>query len=441
MRSPVRISLLLLLGLWLQGISTPAAEAKVSDSVLEGLGPAQFILDLADGSRFLGTSETMLLSISLNRNRLDIPWRRVRSLLLETNSLQGILLLRNGERLIGEINLGRIELKTVVGKISVRRDLIREIRPTFSDRKQELNAKPQARVYYDEPMVEGHSFREWIGQTRATGTGIMKDDLEERPKEQDEITAEENVRRIGAAGVPFLLHLIRRGNGASAVFGFRILRELAQDAVPELQILMENPDDFTVRCATRALGAIGSSATNAIPALVDQLQRGNLTAAESLGEIGREAGPAIPIILYWQQQAAVTYDQPLIKALGEIGGVEALPSLMHILERIWAGYSDGKSDMNENQENRERVTIIAIGKLGVNAAPAVPLLAKKLRETDLASLSHLNRTIALVEALGNIGPASKEAMPILQKLTQTSERPFFRLQERTKTALARIGSP
>jgi hypothetical protein len=29
----------------------------------------------------------------------------------------------------------------------------------------------------------------------------------------------------------------------------------------------------------------------------------------------------------------------------------------------------------------------------------------------------------------------------LQKLTQTSERPFFRLQERIKIALARISSP
>jgi len=60
--------------------------------------------------------------------------------------------------------------------------------------------------------------------------------------------------------------------------------------------------------------------------------------------------------------------------------------------------------------------LIYLQQLGVDAAPAVPRLIKILEPEN-----NLNVRVQSAQTLGSIGPAAEKALPLLTKLSETSD--------------------
>src|SRR5262249_28926565 len=147
--------------------------------------------------------------------------------------------------------------------------------------------------------------------------------------------------------------------------------------------------------AALSLGRIGKAARIAVPDLVATLKDKHpgtrAAAAEALGRIGPDAKEALPVLIETLKDKS---GDPLTRsfaalALAQIGGpeeaVQALPTLIETIADPQAA---------EARIGAARV----VGKMGKEAAPAVPVLAKALAGKDV----ELRR--AAVAALGEIGP-------------------------------------
>ncbi|MCS7015558.1 MAG: HEAT repeat domain-containing protein [Gemmatales bacterium] len=153
----------------------------------------------------------------------------------------------------------------------------------------------------------------------------------------------------------------------------------AKPAVAALRVALKDPDQFVRRFAARALGAIGPDAAAAVPDLISLLsspQREEAEAAVSaLGKIGK----------------------PAVKALSQALESTQDPLLLRTLAKT-------------------------LGSLGSEAAPAVPALVQRLKNPPKVPAkadglaTRVEVLAAIVEALGNIGPAAKEAVGEIKNL-------------------------
>jgi RNA polymerase sigma factor (sigma-70 family) len=95
----------------------------------------------------------------------------------------------------------------------------------------------------------------------------------------------------------------------------------------------------------------------------------------------------------------------ILKTLGRIGAEEAVEPLLTILKY--------------DRENQRLLAIEALGQIGPTAREAVPALMKEVKDYNG---SNLDMTVAAVNALGKIGSKANEAVPaLIQALDQASE--------------------
>jgi HEAT repeat protein len=218
----------------------------------------------------------------------------------------------------------------------------------------------------------------------------------------------------------------------------RLKASAAADAIPDLIVLLVDPDETVRGRAAEALGQIGACHPATVPALVGLLEDSSpairTAAARALGALGTTAAAAVPTLVLLLQDrdegvrgsaadavsrmgvlpesATVTLTEGLAsddnmvrartaEALGAIGeaAVDSAPALVEAL-----------SDDNDRVRAK---AVEALGKIGEAAAEvAVPRLVRALKDSD-------NWVSALAaEAIGEMGAAADEAVPALVRSLQ-----------------------
>ena len=182
--------------------------------------------------------------------------------------------------------------------------------------------------------------------------------------------------------------------------------------------------------------------------LVQQLQSGDADvrrkAARGLGQLGEAAAPALPTLVAVAEDEESSVRQAACRALGEIGvaDAEAIAALLASLDdselsvRLAAAFALLKLDpagkayvpvLTAAMRQGEGGTIVAVGRLGSDAAWALPTLTDLLRDRRPG----IRRISA--EALGRIGPDA-DARAALEKAAERD--PDDRVRETAAKALA-----
>jgi HEAT repeat protein/flagellar basal body rod protein FlgF len=258
----------------------------------------------------------------------------------------------------------------------------------------------------------------------------------------------------------------------------------AAGAIPLLVELLDDPTSG----AARALGRMGEAASPAVPALTQALVHSKvhvrLQAADALGRIGPNARSSVPVLiaamkdenaeLRWRAAVAIgligSNDSGCIAALAELlkdehaqvrdrvaealgrlgtssgevqGLLEAAGRAERGRDRVWPSFalaimaqkpasfvlSLGTILLTDERATR-LAACEALMNLGPLAKPAVPILTELLAGRDKAVVA------AAIDALGAIGPAAGAAVPRLS-VALSDRDPFIR--RRAAAALGRIG--
>jgi HEAT repeat protein len=184
----------------------------------------------------------------------------------------------------------------------------------------------------------------------------------------------------------------------------------AKAALPTLLDVLKTDSSIEVkRAAAKALGAIGPAAKIAVPALVEVLKERDLytypTAAEALGNIGPDARPAVPELV-----PALVHTNRDMREIAE----KALAKILPNPKTAAGAYLDSLN--NTMNPLARRGGCVAVGRLGVDGRPAVPVLIKLIRDQQD------DVKIAAIDALGAIGPAAKEALPNLATASKDDQQ-------------------
>lgn len=190
------------------------------------------------------------------------------------------------------------------------------------------------------------------------------------------------------------------------------------------QLRHENPK---VRClAAQALGAAGHHARAAVPELIQALddlsesrEPGRVSVRfcviVALSNIGAEAAPAVPKLLNILNTSPLD-SGAVLNALGGIG--TAHPNVVPMLITL----------MNESPKLGHRESaVFQLGRIGSEAKAAIPRLIEVLRQKEPAEakgpipwprdiilkVHHYRLQRTVLHSLGLMGPAAKEAVPIL----------------------------
>lgn len=284
---------------------------------------------------------------------------------------------------------------------------------------------------------------------------------------------------------------------AGAVFALGEFGEDANEAVQPLMKILASDSLETAGMAARTLGLIGPAAHPAIPLLIGRLDSDNLQTLmftmDALGRFGEEAKAAIPRLL----QLAEKQDQMwgAISALSSMGS-DAVPGLVELYRNGKNGaYSMAArglmkqgtkaaaavpvlmADLDSDSANRTALAALTLGCIGESAKVAVPRLTELIHDEEAQvrlraaeALWRLDRQTKAVlpvmvaelkiwakepnallglttdgqgqsrqqvaaQVLGEIGPAAKEAVPLLQKMLRSS---YETQKEAAAKALKRI---
>ncbi|MHC4202935.1 MAG: HEAT repeat domain-containing protein, partial [Planctomycetota bacterium] len=262
--------------------------------------------------------------------------------------------------------------------------------------------------------------------------------------------------RSGRSALPPGTDALRDQNARVAEAAARAIGMIGAEATPVLVRALRNPEAKIRGAAARGLGRFGPDAKEAVvplrDALVDEDAYVRLFAAEALGSIGPDAAEAVPALVKVIREDGVGRKAALV-ALGEIGpaAIEAVPALENIVDDrqlhcCWAALAlfrvspDRKDEalsalvaMTEDSFYGARVAAAqALGQIGVDPGVVARALRGRLRDRN----EHVRR--AAVKALGKITPPSDETVLALVRALQddgASHMTYWCVTE----ALAEIG--
>jgi HEAT repeat protein len=207
--------------------------------------------------------------------------------------------------------------------------------------------------------------------------------------------------------------------------------------IPILEKALRNADTKTVHHALDALASLGAPAVPRLVELLNQQKPLRVQLAYTLGQMGPAAAPATESLAKLVGDEDVNLSTEAVLALSKIGPAAkgAVPALSAALQK-------------EKCPNAHAI-IYALGKIGPSSASAEPLLQKALgsKDSSLAVVAawaitqiepRSAQTAAKVvpvlvtglsdslpesrkaaaEALGDLGPLARQALPALQKATK-----------------------
>ena len=230
----------------------------------------------------------------------------------------------------------------------------------------------------------------------------------------------------------------------------------AAEAVPQLITMLDDDDFHQQVIAIRALTSIGTEAKAAGPKLMEVLETGNLSvrsaAAIALGSIGPVEGidTAKTLSDLTSNGLDLMRERALLglAALGPAAGDDAAKLLRKLTDdveypnRPFAAFAYAKVSGNfehgisvllalSEDESSTLMAIPLLGKLGEDAAPAVPRLAKLLSSSDS------DLCIEALSALQEIGEPAKAALPELRKITMHQDAEIAGMARRLERKLSK----
>jgi HEAT repeat protein len=234
----------------------------------------------------------------------------------------------------------------------------------------------------------------------------------------------------------------------------------AKAAVSILVRLLADNDELVQTTVAASLKKLGKRAVPGLIEILKSKSEQRTLAAGALGEIGPDAKAAVPLLVDLLQDEKCREAAAL--ALGRIGGLdakEAIPILLKLLDdddelmRMAAATALAKTgkdavspllDFLKGQSSHRFLAAYALGEIGPDAKPAIPLLVdllddddKILRMTAATAVGKFgkdavppliefvkgakrNRYLAL-HALGEIGSDANDALPILHVFLRQAE--------------------
>ncbi len=213
---------------------------------------------------------------------------------------------------------------------------------------------------------------------------------------------------------------------------------LAKPAVPKLIELLKDP--VAQGEAASALGKVGAEAKDAVSGLIVFLQDkqagyDRVYAADALGLIAQEPDKVVPVLMnVMQDDIEPVTRRSAAAALGHFGA-NAKVAVPFLIKAINEGDKDMREDaalslgqiggapkdiaaivelLSDEIDIARYGAAHALGKIGGEAASAVPDLVKLLKDRSE------NVRCAAAQALGEIGPDAKDAVEAL-KITQKSD--------------------
>ena len=200
-----------------------------------------------------------------------------------------------------------------------------------------------------------------------------------------------------------------------------------------IAVLRDGKSTFTQRVqAVRSLGDFGPEARAAVPLLVELLRDNKLedAAVAALARIGSADDLIVPILIekfvkqgcqHLTGQGTFGGPYPTKNALVRIGGL-AVPALINVL-------NGANWDMRVCAAD-------ALSEIGPAARAAVPSLIRAIKDSDRQHDAEILRRHA-VRALGRIGPEARAAVPALnERLGKNDDNDFEAVK-----ALDAIGAP
>jgi HEAT repeat protein len=232
------------------------------------------------------------------------------------------------------------------------------------------------------------------------------------------------LRAIGQKATMPLVEALRMSEpGRTRSLALRMLEELgpaAKDAIPALADMLENDSTHREKAA-EVLAAIGKAAT---PSLIKSVRLAEdcvvrCVAIEALGAIGTTATDAVPVLIERLRDEDFVVRMRAAQALGAIGAKEAVLALIESLR-------------DEDIDVRA-FAVEALGAIGPAAKDAAPTLVDMFRHENTCNLNGRFHHESVTMALRSIGPA---AAPALRKLSRDKDS---QLRERVREVLKLIG--
>jgi HEAT repeat protein len=219
---------------------------------------------------------------------------------------------------------------------------------------------------------------------------------------------------IGPASVPLLSKALQSPNAnlrANAALRIWKFQESSEDILQALIGLLKDDSPLVRTHTLAAIRCLGPRARRAVPAIIAGLDdpeadqdkrtvRGE--AIMALVEIGGEISAAVPGLVKAVKDKDTNVQIQALKALGGL----ALKDERVTDALIWA--------VDKNLETHVRAeAALAIGMIGPSAKKAIPTLREILKDPD----APLVMQYAVVNALGKMGTAAKDAIPDLMGLS------------------------
>lgn len=209
------------------------------------------------------------------------------------------------------------------------------------------------------------------------------------PEEVVRLTAARSLVEIGSIAEPALLHAVQeRESRPAAAAALTVKRPLSEQRLKAIVNLLKRPEREQ-RCGAHLL--LIHLGKEAIPGLMHALSASELRceAAYVLGCMGSVAEPAIPILAAGMKDPDKDYRMAVHHALVRLGSL-SVPILVAAVNdsdaRVW--YS----------------AMVALGKIGRSAEPALPTLTATLKDPDP------NRRILALSTVMKIKPDSAEML-------------------------------
>lgn len=343
----------------------------------------------------------------------------------------------------------------------------------------------------DDPEIQGRKKSEWIrilksdvrrnkrvGAALALGLiGPQKDVLEAfgvSLREDKEETVRQQV--VGVLGgfrkeemrpmIPQLAMSLREDTSpvirAEIATVLGKLGDIGRPALSALITRLRDDDTPTRAASAEAIGRVGVEAAEAIPSLLPLLRDKEATVrfstAFSLGRLGPDAATAVPdLSMVLGNDPAAEVRKEVARTLGLMGAdaKTAIPALVLALKQ------------DKSEEVRQQV-VLAIGKMIGQIEGVLPDLKEVLKKdadatvrlylvrnitsaldaqaglamTDYAKLLEGEKDgevkLALIQELGAMGPAARDAIPTLSRCLNDVQVP---VRDAAKSAIARIKVP
>ena len=183
---------------------------------------------------------------------------------------------------------------------------------------------------------------------------------------------------LGALGesaaevVPHLIEALRDDYEPVRLNAAYALGAIGAPSVPQLIEVLGDENGSTRRMAAYALAAVGAPA---VPALSEALQHTadavRIEASYALAQIGDAAEPAIPALMERTKDECAEVRRYLAEAFGSLGATAA-PAVPHLTDMV--------ADDDDKQARFEAA--LALAQIGPAANDAVPVLAKALWDED-----------------------------------------------------------